>query len=39
MIGFLVEKKAFKPHLVGGEIGRMEKKEEVKIGERGVCFV
>ena len=40
MIGFLVEKKAFRPHLVGGEIGRMEKKkEEVKIGERGVCFV
>ena len=38
MIGFLVEKKAFRPRLVGGEIGRMKKKK-VKIGERGVCFV
>ena len=40
MTGFLVERKAFRPCLVGGEIGRMEKKrkekKKVKIGERGI---
>ena len=34
---FLVERKAFRPRLVGGEIGRIKKKKKgVKIGERGV---